>query len=84
MKYISLNWTLALKIFNWKEKENARVPNTYGTRLYVSELLEKDVFIEKPVSAIFIPGRKLRNIFCASRPLDRPSCSSATCNIYSV
>ena len=34
MKYISLNWTLALKIFNWKEKENARLPNTYGARLY--------------------------------------------------
>ena len=35
MKYISLNWTLALKIFNWKEKENARLPNTYGARLYI-------------------------------------------------
>ena len=35
MKYISLNWTLALKIFNWKEKENARLPDTYGARLYI-------------------------------------------------
>ena len=26
---------LALEIFNWKEKENARLPNTYGARLYV-------------------------------------------------
>ena len=26
---------LALKIFNWKEKENARLPNTYGARLYI-------------------------------------------------
>ena len=34
MKYISLNWTLALKIFSWKEKENARLPNTYGARLF--------------------------------------------------
>ena len=34
MEYISLNWTLALKIFNWKEKENARLPNTYGAQLY--------------------------------------------------
>ena len=34
MKYINYNWTLALKIFNWKEKENARLPNTYGARLY--------------------------------------------------
>ena len=25
---------LALKIFNWKEKENARLPTTYGARLY--------------------------------------------------
>ena len=25
---------LALEIFNWKEKENARLPNTYGARLY--------------------------------------------------
>ena len=36
MKYISYNWTLALKIFNWKEKENARLPNTYGARLYIA------------------------------------------------
>ena len=35
MKYISKNWTLALKIFNCKEKENARLPNTYGARLYI-------------------------------------------------
>ena len=35
MKYIRLNWTLALKIFNWKEKENVRLPNTYGARLYI-------------------------------------------------
>ena len=26
---------LALKIFNWKEKESAQLPNTYGARLYV-------------------------------------------------
>ena len=38
MKYISLNWTLALKIFNWKEKENARLPNTHGARLYMHRL----------------------------------------------
>ena len=25
---------LALEIFNWKEKENVRLPNTYGARLY--------------------------------------------------
>ena len=31
--YYSYNWTLALKIFNWKEKENARLPSTYGARL---------------------------------------------------
>ena len=35
MKYISLNWTRCFKIFNWKEKENARRPNTYGARLYI-------------------------------------------------
>ena len=34
MKYLSYNWTLALKIFNWNEKENARLPNTYVARLY--------------------------------------------------
>ena len=26
---------LALEIFNWKEKENARLLNTYGARLYI-------------------------------------------------
>ena len=40
MKYISYNWTLALKIFNWKEKESARLPNTYGARLYT--LIKKE------------------------------------------
>ena len=33
------------------------------------------------MSVIFIPGRKLRENFCTSRPLDRPSCSSLTSNI---
>ena len=35
MKYISLNWTLALKFSIGKKKENARLPNTYGARLYI-------------------------------------------------
>ena len=35
MKYISLNLDARFKNFNWKEKENARLPNTYGARLYV-------------------------------------------------
>ena len=30
---------------------------------------------------IFLPGRKLRDIFCNSRPLDRTSSSSIICNI---
>ena len=34
MKYINLVRIEALKVFNWKEKENARLPNTYGARLY--------------------------------------------------
>ena len=33
------------------------------------------------ISVIFLPGRKLRGIFCNSRPLDRTSCTSMTCNI---
>ena len=35
MKYISLNWTLALKFSIRKKRENARLPNTYGARLYI-------------------------------------------------
>ena len=34
-----------------------------------------------PISIIFLPGRKLCNIFFNSRPLDRTSCTSITCNI---
>ena len=34
MKYISLNWTLALKFSIGKKKKIARLPNTYGVRLY--------------------------------------------------
>ena len=32
--YIIIIIITILKVFNWKEKENARLPNTYGTRLY--------------------------------------------------
>ena len=39
MKHISLNWDARFKIFNWKEKENARLPNTYGARLYKTRMI---------------------------------------------
>ena len=32
------------KIFNWKEKENARLPNTYGARLY-NELFSRTLHL---------------------------------------
>ena len=53
---------------------------------YVSEYVSYEIlrYIRKrklPISVIFTHGRKLREIFCTSRPLDRPSCSSTTCNI---
>ena len=37
---------LALEIFNWKEKENARLPNTYGARLY---FLFENMFYNKHI-----------------------------------
>ena len=53
---------------------------------YVSEYVSYEIlrYIRKrklPISVIFTPGRKLCEIFCTSRPLDKPSCSSTTCNI---
>ena len=38
MKYISLNWTLALKFSIGKKKENVRLPNTSGAQLYLATL----------------------------------------------
>ena len=34
-----------------------------------------------PVYIIFIPGRKLKNIFCSSRPYDKKYCFSSRCTI---
>ena len=58
-------------IVNQDEKVCLKIP-------YVSEYVSYEIlrYIRKrklPISVIFIPGRKLREIFCTSRPLDRPS-----------
>ena len=36
-----------------------------------------------PVTVIFTPGKKLREIFCKSRPYDKPQCNVNNCNICS-
>ena len=61
------------------EKKCLKIP-------YISEYVSYQIlsYIKKrrlPISVIFLPGRKLRDIFCNSRPLDRTSCTSITCNI---
>ena len=51
---------------------------------YMSEAISKQIvkFVRKqklPVKVIFTPGRKLRDVFCSSRPYDKPKCTRRNC-----
>ena len=53
---------------------------------YVSEEVSNKIrnFIRKcklNIRVIFLPGRKLRNIFCSSRPYDHQKCVNSKCSI---
>ena len=53
---------------------------------YVSEFVSYEIlrYIKKrklPINVIFVPGTKLRDILCSSRPLDKPGCSLSHCKI---
>ena len=63
MKYISLNWTLA--VYNWKEKENARLPNSYGARLYYI-LLTKATAMQNEVALSYHSVRGLYSKYSGS------------------
>ena len=50
----------------------------------MSEAISKQIvkFVRKqklPVKVIFTPGRKLWDIFCSSRPYDKPKCTRRNC-----
>ena len=53
---------------------------------YVSERVSENIrtFIRKrnlPIKVIFTPGKKLRELFCSSRPHDGPRCTFTNCLI---
>ena len=53
---------------------------------YISETISTEImkFISKkklPITVIFLPGIKLKDIFCASRPYDRRQCFNTKCQI---
>ena len=53
---------------------------------YLTETVSKNVsrFVNShnlPIRVIFTPGRKLRDIFCNSRPLDKSTCFNKKCQI---
>ena len=55
---------------------------------YISEVVSNQIckFVKRhrlPVTVIFTPGTKLRQIFCKSRPYDKPQCNVNNCNICS-
>ena len=67
---------LALEIFNWKEKKNARLPNTYGARLYIQNVCKNKcavcamysvhiayIYAHCAISLFIYPRRT--NAFCA-------------------
>ena len=55
---------------------------------YISEQISDHIlkFIKNcglPIRVVFTPGKKLRNLFCYSRPYDKPVSESKTCQICS-
>ena len=53
---------------------------------YISERVSMNIcsFIRKrklPITVIFTPGKKLRELFCSSRPHDRRKCTLSNCKI---
>ena len=53
---------------------------------YVSEEVSNKIrnFIRKSklnIRVVFLPGRKLRNVFCSSRPYDHKKCMNTKCDI---
>ena len=53
---------------------------------YVSEQVSTNIcsFIQKrklPIAVIFTPGKKLRELFCSSRPHDQQGCTLSNCKI---
>ena len=55
---------------------------------YISEQISDQIlkFIKNcvlPIRVVFTPGKKLRNLFCCSRPYAKPVCESKTCQICS-
>ena len=53
---------------------------------YISEYVSKEVlrFIKKrklPISVVFTPGMKLRDLLCSSRPYDKARCTIRNCRI---
>ena len=63
--------------------------NTKSVKLklpYISEYVSKEIFafIKKrklPISVIFTPGKKLKDLLCSSRPYDKPKCTTRNCKI---
>ena len=53
---------------------------------YISEYVSKEIlrFIKKrklPISVVFTPGKKLRDLLCSSRPYDKARCTIRNCRI---
>ena len=53
---------------------------------YISEYVSKEIlrFIKKrklPISVVFTPGKKLKDLLCSSRPYDKARCTIRNCRI---
>jgi len=53
---------------------------------YMSEIISSQIlkFISKkklPITVVFLPGIKLKELFCASRPHDKRHCTTTNCQI---
>ena len=83
--------TAYFKILNVKSTASLKgMPkSTFNVMLklpYISEYVSKEIlrFIKKrklPVSVVFTPGKKLRDLLCSSRPYDKARCTIRNCKI---
>ena len=71
---------------NSKCNNNSDVKNVSLTLPYISESISNNIrrYIRShnlPIHVIFTPGKKLRDIFCCSRPYDKSTCINSKCSI---
>ena len=69
------------KLIILKNRTRTDITPLVCVSLYNEEILRYIKKRKLPINVIFVPGTKLRDILCSSRPLDKPGCSLPHCKI---